>query len=118
MPIVTQIYNYLGAVHNAANPNALYMISYGGNDLIWLQNQAPPALSCRSPISSSLAAALTGSVAALQAAGARTIVVLDVYAYAKLVGPGGTLTASQWRRWSTKRRPTARRSGPAWVRPA
>ena len=45
VPIVTQIYNYLGAVHNAADPNALYMISYGGNDLIWLQNQAPPALS-------------------------------------------------------------------------
>jgi outer membrane lipase/esterase len=91
VPIVTQIYNYLGAVHNAANPNALYMISYGGNDLIWLQNQAPPTLSPL-PYIQSLATALTGSIASLQAAGARTIVVLNVYAFAKLVGPDGTLT--------------------------
>ncbi len=91
VPIVSQIYNYLGALHNHADPNALYMISYGGNDLIWLQNQAPPGF-LPQPYIHSLAAALTGSVTALQAAGARTIVVLDVYAYAKLVGPGGTLT--------------------------
>ena len=91
VPIVTQIYNYLGALHNHADPNALYMISYGGNDLIWLQNQAPPGF-LPQPYIQSLAAALTGSITALQAAGARTIVVLDVYAYAKLVGPGGTLT--------------------------
>ena len=91
VPIVTQIYNYLGAVHGAANPNALYMISYGGNDLIWLQNQAPPTLSPL-PYLQSLATALTDGVASLQAAGARDIVVLNVYAFAKLVGPGGTLT--------------------------
>ena len=92
------------------------MISYGGNDLIWLQNQAPPGFQPQ-PYIHSLAAALTGSITALQAAGARTIVVLDVYAYAKLVGPGGTLTEAN-AMWSTKRRPTARRSGPAWVRRA
>ena len=40
VPIVTQIYSYLASVNYAANPNALYMISYGGNDLIWLQIQA------------------------------------------------------------------------------
>jgi outer membrane lipase/esterase len=91
VPIVTQIYNYLGAVHNVADPNALYMISYGGNDLIWLQNQAPPG-SQPLPYIQSLATALDASIAALQAAGARTIVVLNVYAYAKLVGPGGSLT--------------------------
>ena len=91
VPIVTQIYNYLGAVHNVADPNALYMISYGGNDLIWLQNQAPPGFQPL-PYIQSLATALDASIAALQAAGARTIVVLNVYAYAKLVGPGGSLT--------------------------
>jgi outer membrane lipase/esterase len=91
VPIVTQIYNYLGAAHNVADPNALYMISYGGNDLIWLQNQAPPGFQPL-PYIQSLASALDTSIVALQAAGARTIVVLNVYAYAKLVGPGGTLT--------------------------
>ena len=91
VPIVTQIYNYIAAVHGAANPGALYMISYGGNDLIWLQNQAPPTLAPL-PYIQSLATALTTSIAGLQAAGARDIVVLNVYAYAKLVGPGGSLT--------------------------
>jgi outer membrane lipase/esterase len=90
VPIVTQIYNYLGTVHNAANPNALYMISYGGNDLLWLRNQAPSSLSPQAYLQS-LATALAGSIASLQAAGARTIVVLNVYAYAKLVGPDGSL---------------------------
>jgi outer membrane lipase/esterase len=91
VPIATQIYNYISSVHGAANPNALYMISYGGNDLIWLQNQAPPTLSPL-PYIQSLATALTGSIASLQAAGARNIVVLNVYAFAKLVGPDGSLT--------------------------
>ena len=90
VPIVTQIYNYIAANHGAANPNALYMISYGGNDLIWLQNQAP--LSFALPYIQTLATALTTSIASLQAAGARDIVVLNVYAYAKLVGPGGSMT--------------------------
>src|SRR5579863_5966423 len=93
IPIVTQIYNYIAAVHGAADPNALYMISYGGNDLIWLQNQAPPSLAPL-PYIQSLATALTTSIASLQAAGARDIVVLNVYAYAKLVGPNGSLTSA------------------------
>lgn len=91
VPIVTQIYDYIASVHGAANPNALYMISYGGNDLIWLQNQAPSTLAPL-PYIQSLATALTSSIASLQAAGARDIVVLNVYAYAKLVGPGGSMT--------------------------
>jgi outer membrane lipase/esterase len=93
VPIVTQIYNYIAAAHGAANPDALYMISYGGNDLIWLQNQAPPTLAPL-PYIQSLATALTTSIASLQAAGARDIVVLNVYAYAKLVGPGGSMTSA------------------------
>ena len=93
VPIVTQIYNYITAVHGAANPNALYMISYGGNDLIWLQNQAPPGFAPM-PYIQSLATALTSGIASLQSAGARDIVVLNVYAYAKLVGPNGSLTGA------------------------
>jgi outer membrane lipase/esterase len=90
VPIVTQIDNYVASVHNVANPNALYMISYGGNDLIWLQIQGGSTAPL--PYIGSLANSLTASIANLQAAGARTIVVLNVYAYAKLVGPDGTLT--------------------------
>jgi outer membrane lipase/esterase len=91
VPIVTQMYNYLDAVHGHANPNGLYMVSFGGNDLTWLTTQAPASLSQQAFIQS-LANGLTTGVAALQAAGARTIVVLDVYAYARLVGPDGAMT--------------------------
>lgn len=89
VPIVTQIYNYLASVHSAANPNALYMISYGGNDLIWLQIQGNVA---PLPYIASLASSLTASIASLQAAGARTILVLNVYAFAKLVQADGTVS--------------------------
>jgi outer membrane lipase/esterase len=92
VPIVTQISNYLASVHNAANPNAVYMISFGGNDLIWLQlegGSTPPA-----PYIAAQATALTASLTTLSRDGARTMLVLDVYAYAKLVGPGGTMTAA------------------------
>jgi outer membrane lipase/esterase len=90
VPIVTQMSDYLVSVHNVANPNALYMISYGGNDLIWLQLQGGSVSPL--PYITSLANALTVSIANLQAAGARTIAVLNVYANAKLVDADGTLT--------------------------
>ena len=91
VPIVTEMANYLAAVHGAANSSALYMISYGGNDLTWLNTQAPATLSPQAYLRS-LATSLTGGIVSLQAAGARTILVLNVYAYARLVGPGGSLT--------------------------
>ena len=81
---------YLAAVHNAANPNALYMVSFGGNDLTWLQVQGG-SLSPQSYLAS-LATALSTGIANLQTAGARTIVVLNVYSYARVVGPGGVVT--------------------------
>ena len=37
VPIVAQISNYLAAVHGVANPDALYMISAGANDLLYVQ---------------------------------------------------------------------------------
>ncbi len=82
--------NYLSAVHGAANPNALYMISYGGNDLIWLQIQGGSVAPL--PYITMQANGLIASITSLRAAGARTIMVLNVYAKAKLVGPGGSLT--------------------------
>ena len=39
VPTITQISNYLGAVHAGANPSALYMINTGANDLFWMQTQ-------------------------------------------------------------------------------
>ena len=39
MPTVAQISNYLAAAHQVANPNALYMISTGANELFWMQTQ-------------------------------------------------------------------------------
>ena len=90
VPITTQIYDYLATVNNHANPNALYMVSYGGNDLMWLQNQAAPPP--WQPFITGLANSLSTGMAALQAAGGRTIMVLNVYAYARVVGADGSLT--------------------------
>ncbi len=92
VPIVTQIYDYLASVNNVANPDALYMISYGGNDLIWLQIQGGSVAPL--PYLANLASSLTSSIVSLQAAGARTIVVLNVYAFAKLVQADGTVSAA------------------------
>jgi outer membrane lipase/esterase len=92
VPIVTQMSNYLASVHNVANPNALYMISYGGNDLIWLQLQGQNVAAL--PYLSIQAQSLVGGITSLQAAGARTIVVLDVYAKSKLVDADGGLSPS------------------------
>ncbi len=92
VPIVTQISNYLVTVNNVANPNALYMISFGGNDLTWLENQGGGVSS--PAYITSLARALSGGIANLQAAGAQTIVVLNVYSYARVVGANGSLNAA------------------------
>jgi outer membrane lipase/esterase len=90
VPTVTEIANYLAVVGNAANPHALYMISTGANDLLWVQGVgagvAPPNFL------TTQAGILATNVAALQAAGARTIVMLNVYDYARLVGPDGYLS--------------------------
>jgi outer membrane lipase/esterase len=91
VPIVTQISNYLATVDNVANPNALYMISSGANDLLYVQT---PGVIVPPNYLATLATTLAASVATLQADGARTIVELDVYDYARLVGPNGALTVA------------------------
>jgi outer membrane lipase/esterase len=90
VPTVIQISTYLASVHNVANPHALYMIGTGANDLVWLQKQS----ASQSPEAQTKAWATTlaVSVANLQAAGARSIVVLNTYFYADLVGANGILS--------------------------
>jgi len=96
VPAVAQISNYLAAVHNVANPGALYMINTGANDLFWMQSQQS-SLSPQQLYESYMrpwAATLANSVAILQADGARNIVVLNFNEYARLVDVNGGLDGS------------------------
>src|SRR6185437_6305245 len=75
----TQISNYLESVNGHANPNAIYLLASGGND-------ASAALATFGPSSPAAVAyllaeaqALTNSLANLQAAGARTIIMSNYY---------------------------------------
>jgi outer membrane lipase/esterase len=89
VPIVAQISDYVAAVHGVADRNALYMISSGANDLLYVQT---PGVVVPPDYLPSLASTLATSVATLQADGARTIVVLNVYDYARLVDASGNLS--------------------------
>ena len=89
VPIVGQISAFLGAVHGVADRDALYMISTGANDLLYVQT---PAVVVPPDYLTQQIRALAGSVVQLQAAGARTIVVLDIYEYARLVDAEGHLS--------------------------
>lgn len=79
---VQQIRTYLTSVHGKANPNALYVVSSGNNDL---------AYSAGGGYLTESAAALGDAVAALQKAGARTIVVPNSFLYAVYASEGGGL---------------------------
>lgn len=75
----TQISNYLESANGHANPNAIYLLASGGND-------ASAALATFGPSSPAAVAyllaeaqALTNSLANLQAAGARTIIMSNYY---------------------------------------
>jgi outer membrane lipase/esterase len=75
----TQIGNYLASVNGQANPNALYVLSSGGNDIT-------AALIAYGPFSPAAVAyllgeakILTNSVVQLQAAGARYILMSNYY---------------------------------------
>lgn len=87
-----QIDNYLSAVHNVANPNALYLIKSGDNDVTYYYFTADQAFRDANPnYLSDGALNLAGRVAQLQAAGARTIVVRNSYDSALFAGPGGDI---------------------------
>jgi outer membrane lipase/esterase len=86
VPVTAQIANYLNSVNGHANSDALYMISVGGNDLAWLDEN--PAVSPTSYIRS-LSDALSAGIVDLHAAGARNIMVLNAYSYSRVVQANG-----------------------------
>ena len=75
VPTVTQISNYLAANGGVANPNALYLISSGGNDISYATGNLPAA--SQSAYVVGAANALVAAIGQLQGAGARTFVVPD-----------------------------------------
>jgi outer membrane lipase/esterase len=78
---VAQIQLYLSSVNNVANPNALYVVSSGNNDLLKGQDLTYAA------------SAVATAVAQLQTAGARTILVPNSFLGAVYAGPGGVIPA-------------------------
>ena len=75
VPTVTQVNNYLGANGGVANGNALYLISSGGNDILYATGNLPAA--AQSAYVATAADALVGGITRLAQAGARYILVPD-----------------------------------------
>src|SRR5262249_31741836 len=71
-----QILNYLAANGGRANPNGLYLISSGGNDITFA-NDNFATLAAKENYLTGQVAQLTGALQILQAAGARYIIVTD-----------------------------------------
>ncbi len=97
VPTIQQIANYLSSVNGVANPNALYIIKTGDNDLAYVTNQlaSNPAWLVQHPnYLSGVASGLAAEVAQLQAAGARTIVVRNSYNSALFAGSGGDISSA------------------------
>ena len=80
IPTVRQIANYLAANNGRANGNALYLISSGGNDVSFALGATGTGPFPANPNAYLVSAAtnLASSIAALQAAGARYIIVPDL----------------------------------------
>lgn len=95
-----QITNYLASVNGRANQNALYLISSGGNDATYASSTYGSNAAAANVFLLSEAQALANSVAQLQAAGARYIIVADEYqppsANANGVTYGHTLFTATW----------------------
>lgn len=77
IPTFTQISNYLAASGGRANPNGLYLISSGGNDVSFATGSSGSGPYPADPAAylSGAAGSLAAAVAQLQAAGAQYIVV-------------------------------------------
>src|SRR5471032_137331 len=80
VPTVTQIGNYLASNGGRANPNGLYLISSGGNDIAFATHNSGAGPFPADPHAYIVSAAnsLAGAVANLQGAGARYIIVPDL----------------------------------------
>jgi outer membrane lipase/esterase len=72
---VSQIHTYLGNVNGAANPNALYMLSSGGNDILDAICPGGVCVSNATQLATTSAAALSAAIAQLHAAGGRYFIV-------------------------------------------
>ena len=101
-----QISNYLAAVNGHANPNALYLISSGGNDATYATGAYGSNTAAANVFLLSEAQALASSIAQLQTAGARYIIVADEYQ-----PPSASATTATYGRTSPRR-------GLTWPRPA
>jgi len=91
---IHQIQNYLASVGGVANPNALYVVKTGDNDTTFvrlMQALNPNWLAANPGFLHNISINLAQNVAALQAAGARTILVPNSYNYAENAGLGGAL---------------------------
>ncbi len=86
-----EIQNYLAAVNGVANSKALYMVSSGNNDLIFVQKQTAAWIAANPTFLRDQATSLAASVASLQAAGARTIVVPNMFNSAVYAALGGDI---------------------------
>lgn len=86
-----QIQNYIASVGGVANPNALYVLKTSDNDLQFLRAMTPKWVTEHPTFLSDLANIEAVNVAALQAAGARTIMVPNSYNYAVFAALGGDI---------------------------
>ena len=84
-----QIQNYLTSVGGAANPNALYVVKTGDNDLQFVRAMSASWMAANPTFLAELAYSQAANVALLQAAGARTIMVPNSYNYAVFAETGG-----------------------------
>ena len=75
VPTVTQIGNYLAANGGVANPNALYLISSGGNDISFATGNLPAGSQDAYVVTA--ATDLVAAIVQLRAAGARTFIIPD-----------------------------------------
>jgi outer membrane lipase/esterase len=95
-----QITNYLSSVNGRANPNALYLISSGGNDATYAASAFSSNAAAANVFLLSEAQALANSIAQLQGAGARYIIVADEYqppsAGANETAYGHTIFTATW----------------------
>ncbi len=73
VPTATQIANYLAATGGAAAPNAIYLVSTGGNDVLYAESHLAPAN--RTVYVTTAGTDLVGAIVRLRNAGAAFIVV-------------------------------------------
>jgi len=80
IPTVTQIANYLSAKNNQADPQAVYVISSGGNDVSFALGESGSGPYPADPAAyvTSRATSLATAIASLKSAGARIIVVANL----------------------------------------